>query len=91
MSDKKSEKKPNRYTSIIARVFADHYSKGAMEIEFTRDEVAAIAESLALELPKNLGDIFYSFRYRKELPESIAKTADKGFEWIIEGTGQVRE
>jgi len=88
MPNKKAEKPQNRYTAIIARVFADHYSKGATEFEFTRDELAAIAESLALKLPKNPGDIFYSFRYRNELPESITKTAGKGFEWIIEGAGR---
>lgn len=88
MPDKKAEKSPNRYTAIIARVFEDHYSKGATEFEFSREDLAAIAESLALKLPKNPGDIFYSFRYRNELPESITKTAGKGFEWIIEGAGR---
>lgn len=88
MPDNKTGRKPNRYQAIIARVFADHYSKGAAEFEFTRDELAAIAESLKIKLPKNFGDVVYSFRYRNELPEAIGKTAAKGFEWVIEGAGR---
>ncbi|MAO91639.1 MAG: endonuclease [Rhodospirillaceae bacterium] len=30
----------------------------------------------------------YSFRYRRELPFEILKTAEFGFEWIIEGAGR---
>ncbi|HUW25499.1 MAG TPA: hypothetical protein VMW07_03115 [Gallionella sp.] len=90
MPDKKTERQPNRYQAIIARVFTDHYSKGATEFEFTRDEFVAIAESLNIKLPKNFGDVIYSFRYRNELPEAIGKTASKGFEWIIEGAGRAR-
>jgi len=42
-----------------------------------------------LKIPriKNLGDIPYSYRFRKELPESITDTAPKDAEWIIIGTG----
>ena len=90
MPDKKTERQPNRYQAIIARVFADHYTKGAGEFEFTRDEFVAIAESLKIKLPKNVGDLIYSFRYRNELPLTISKTATKGCEWIIEGAGRAR-
>ena len=90
MSDSKAARQPNRYQAIIARVFADHYSKGATEFEFTRDEFVAIAGSLKIKLPKNFGDVIYSFRYRNELPDVIGKTAPKGFEWIIEGAGRAR-
>ena len=38
-------------------------------------------------LPKNLGDVIYSRRYRTELPPSIAATAGHRMEWIIEGAG----
>ncbi len=90
MSEMKSEKKPNRYQAIIAQVFADHYFKGVKEFEFKRDEVAFIASNLGMKLPKNIGDIFYSFRYRNEFPDSIRKTAAKNFEWVIEGAGAAR-
>jgi len=90
MSKDKIERQPNRYQAIIARVFADHYIKGASEFEFTREEFIAIAELLKIKLPKNSGDVIYSFRYRYDLPEAILKTASKGFEWIIEGAGRAR-
>jgi len=83
-------RKPNRYHAIIATVFAEHYCEDRAEFEFTRDEFVAIAETLGIDLPKNIGDVLYSFRYRNELPESIRKTANPGQEWIIEGAGRAR-
>jgi hypothetical protein len=90
MSDEKIGRQPNRYQAIIARVFADHHAKGLTEFEFTRDEFVAIAEGLGIALPKNVGDVIYSFRYRNELPEVIRKTTAAGLEWIIEGAGRAR-
>jgi len=85
-----AEKQPNRYQAIIERVFRDHYASNVTEFEFTRDEFVAIAVSLKIALPKNPGDVIYSFRYRYELPEAVRKTAAKGLEWIIEGAGRAR-
>ena len=58
--------------------------------EFTRDEFAGIAVELDVNLPKNVGDLIYSFRYRNELPQSILATANNGQEWIIEGAGRAK-
>ncbi|MBI3523158.1 MAG: endonuclease [Betaproteobacteria bacterium] len=90
MPDEKNGRLPNRYQAIIARVFTDHHVKDVVEFEFTRDEFVAIAESLGIMLPKNTGDVIYSFRYRNELPEVIRNTAANGLEWIIEGAGRAR-
>lgn len=90
MSEEKIARQPNRYQAIIARLFADNYSKGVAEFEFMRDDIALIASALQIKLPKNIGDIFYSFRYRNEFPEAIRETADEGHEWIIEGAGSGR-
>jgi len=90
VSEEQIPRKPNRYEAIIARVFADHFVQGEMEFEFARDEFIAIAESLGIKLPKNVGDLLYSFRYRNELPAAIRSTAETGFEWIIAGAGQSR-
>jgi hypothetical protein len=46
------------------------------------------ANALQIKLPKNLGDVIYSIRYRTELPKRILKTQPKGKEWIIEGRGR---
>ena len=61
----------NRYTKIIEKVFFKYYRVGASEVEFEREEIIRVAKELKILLPKNLGDIIYSFRYRADLPESI--------------------
>ena len=80
-------KKSNRYGAIIERVFGQHYTRGLKKFEFTRDEFAEAAKVLDIVLPKNLGDVIYSVRYRSELPEAIRAKAASGYEWIIEGAG----
>lgn len=90
MTDENRERLPNRYQTIVARIFANHRSDDATEFEFTRDEFVAVAEALKIVLPKNVGDVIYSFRYRNELPESIRQSTADGLEWIIEGAGRAR-
>jgi hypothetical protein len=80
----------NRYCAIIAKVFANHYGEKGESFEFTRDEIEGIAAELCIKLPKNIGDLIYSFRYRNELPASILETAKNGLEWIIEGAGRAK-
>ena len=84
------QRQPNRYQVIILRLFENHYIEGITEFEFTRSEFVSIAKTLAIELPKNVGDVIYNFRYRNELPQNILDTATEGLEWIIEGTGRAR-
>ena len=47
---------------------------------------------MGIDLPKNLGDVIYSFRYRTDLPSSILTQAPEGETWIIRpaGRGQYR-
>ena len=80
----------NRYAAIIEKVFANHYTKKGDAFEFTRDEFEGVASELKIQLPKNVGDLSYSFRYRNELPASILETAKNGLEWIIEGAGRAK-
>lgn len=79
--------KQANYDAIVAAIFAKHYRKGRKSFQFVRDEMSAAAKKLKITLPKNLGDLIYSFRFRKDLPSSISKTAPKGMEWIIELAG----
>lgn len=79
--------KKSRYDAIIERIFKRHYSPRKSSFDFTREEFENTAKELSIKLPKNIGDVLYSFRYRKNLPESIRKTAAADREWIIEGTG----
>jgi len=66
MTDKDSSL--NRYAQIIEDIFFSKFKEGDTRVEFTREEFATSAEKLGIELPKNLGDIIYSFKYRNPLP-----------------------
>lgn len=75
------------YADILVELFRRHWKRGRRKIEFERQEIAEVAQDLGLDLPKNIGDVVYSFRYRRPLPRDIAETADEGMEWIIKGKG----
>ncbi len=75
------------YDKIIQHVFLAHYESGAEELPFDRSELADVARELGLALPKNLGDIIYSYRYRRDLPEAVRECAPHGKRWIIRPAG----
>ena len=81
-------KEPNRYIKILEAIFVRHFKKGTTEIAFERTEFSQVANELGIILPKNLGDVLYSFRYRTLLPKSITSKAPKGYEWIIRPAGK---
>ncbi|MFL6213476.1 MAG: DNA methyltransferase [Blastocatellia bacterium] len=85
-----AKKAANRYAQIIERIFFSHYTEGATEACFERGEIESVAQELSINLPKNLGDIVYSFRYRVALPESIRAKATEGRQWIIRPAGRSR-
>ena len=78
------------YRQIIERIFSSHHRNGLVEFEFGRDEIAAAAKELKIATPKNLGDVIYSFRYRKLLPKPILDTQPHGKHWLILGAGDAR-
>lgn len=80
----------NRYQSLVEKIFFDHYQVGAKEVQFDRAELATAAKSLKIELPKNIGDVIYSVRYRTPLPPKVVATQPAGLEWSIEGVGTAR-
>ncbi|MEX0270329.1 hypothetical protein AB3R30_14390 [Leptolyngbyaceae cyanobacterium UHCC 1019] len=80
----------NRYGQMIERVFLSRYQIGALEVAFEREDLIAVAQELGIKLPKNLGDVIYSFRYRVDLPESINALAPSGRIWIIRPAGRSR-
>ncbi len=81
-------KTPNRYVALIEKIFLDRYQAGTTEIDFARTDIEGAAEELDITLPKNLGDILYSFRFRAVLPEKIVATQPEGMEWSIELAGR---
>jgi len=76
------------YASIIEKIFQSKFKPGMREVDFERQEIVKFANQLKIDLPKNLGDLVYSFRYRAAFPETILSTAGKGKTWIIRPTGR---
>jgi len=83
-------KSKTRYAAIIERIFKSRFKPGLTELEFKREEMVSIARQLRINLPKNLGDLIYSFRYRSALPKSIQAEAESGKTWIIRPAGQAK-
>ena len=80
----------NRYQALIENIFFDHYREGETTFEFDRTEIKSAAKSLGIDLPDNLGDVIYSFRFRTALPERVAATQPDEMEWVIELAGRAR-
>lgn len=80
--------KVNRYQALISKIFFDGYAPEKTAFEFDREDLPKAADELAIKLPKNLGDVIYSVRFRTPLPEDILATQPAGMEWIIEGAGR---
>jgi len=77
----------NRYEAIIEEIFHAKYQPGQRALVFMREDIRTAASHLNMELPKNLGDVVYSFRYRKVLPATILAKAPAGEAWIISPAG----
>jgi hypothetical protein len=78
----------NRYKSLIEKIFFDRYRKGVTEVKFAREDLPEAAKGIGIEIPKNLGDVIYSLRYRTSMPDSVLSTQPRGKEWILEGAGR---
>lgn len=83
-------KAENRYVAIIEKIFFAHWKKGMNEFEFDRSEIKEWADTLKITVPDNIGDIIYSFRMRRPLPDSIRATEAKGMQWHIRLAGRSR-
>ncbi|MBI2496075.1 MAG: endonuclease [Candidatus Omnitrophica bacterium] len=76
------------YASIIEKLFRSKFKLGMREVDFEREEIVKFGKALKVDLPKNLGDLVYSFRYRAALPARIQATAGEGEAWIIRPGGR---
>jgi hypothetical protein len=83
-------KQKNRYSAIIEKIFTSKFKPGMRLVNFAREEFETVARQLRIKLPKNLGDLVYSFRYRTDLPGKIQAEAGKGEMWIIRPIGKAR-
>lgn len=76
------------YSAIIEKIFLDRYRPGDDEVGFVREDLIAAARDLGVAVPRNLGDVLYTFRYRRPLPKAVLDTASRDKEWTIRGAGQ---
>ena len=83
-------KTSSAYSAIVAHLFFARYRPGVKEIPFSREDIASAASAVNVSLPKNLGDVMYSYRYRKALPPRVLATQPTGYEWIIKGAGDAK-
>lgn len=84
----KAPENQNRYKALIERIFLDRFQSDATELPFARGDLETTAATLGIDLPKNLGDVVYSLRYRTPMPDAVLATQPEGMEWIIEGMGR---
>ncbi|MGO2932408.1 endonuclease [Microbacterium sp.] len=80
-------KQAPRYERILRWVFEQRYLPGDRRVDWVRDDLDSGAEALLLQRVKNLGDIPYTYRFRKDMPAAINAKAPPGMEWIIRGAG----
>lgn len=78
------------YAAIIERIFLDRYKKGQTVVDFSRQDLIDTANKLGVDLPKNIGDVVYSFRYRRDLPTAIVKTCAANESWFIFPAGHAK-
>jgi hypothetical protein len=90
VDEPKAEKAIARYVQIIEAVFHRFWKKGKTEFAFERGELQRVCEDLKIAPPKNLGDVIYTFRYRKALPKSILVTQPSDRGWLILGDSDAR-
>jgi hypothetical protein len=82
------KRKKNRYAAIIEKIFTSKFKPGMRTVDFAREELETVARQLRIKLPKNLGDLVYSFRYRASLPGTILAKAGQNEMWIIRPAGR---
>lgn len=82
--------KNNRYSLLIEDIFMRKYTAKSDRIEFERVELEETAKRLNIALPKNLGDVIYSFKFRTSLPKNILDRAPKNREWVIKNIGRAK-
>jgi len=77
----------NIYVRIIEDIFFSKFKPKKREVKFKREDIIRSCKRLNIKIPKNLGDLIYTFRFRSLLPDRIRETAAKDHEWIIRLSG----
>jgi hypothetical protein len=72
----------NKYDRLLATVFKKKWKSSLHEIPFTKDEIIDASAELGLRI-KNLADVIYTYRSRRQMPAEILKTGN----WVIAARG----
>jgi hypothetical protein len=75
------------YDNLIIKIYFDKFQHGSTGFRFSREDIISAARFLKVRVPKNIGDVIYSYRYRKSLPRVITETLPPTKHWIILGDG----
>lgn len=78
------------YAAVMERLFFSRHVPGERSLDFDRSEIVTMADELGLDVAKNLGDVVYAYKYRRDLPDAIRATAPEGEEWRLESVGRAR-
>ena len=81
------ETKKTLYDKVFEQVFLSKYRQNPKinEIEFSKDDIERTAGELGIKI-KNVPDVIYTYRARRELPESVLATGN----WIVKPAGKGR-
>jgi len=80
----------NVYNAIIEDIFFKYFKGSENYIEWERQEIIDSAVKLNLPIPKNLGDLIYTFRFRQPFPPKILETQPSKREWVLELNGRAK-
>jgi hypothetical protein len=93
MSKKKARKPKEEglQARVIKDIFLQRFQQGTTRLPFTRSDLLESSKQFAKPgesekaRDKNLGDILYTFRFRRDLPSEILATEPRGKIWVILG------
>ncbi len=85
-----ASQKEARYDAVVSELFRRHYKTNSKSFDFERSELSEIIQALKLDSIKNIGDILYTYRFRREFPTGIKESATAGLEWAIKLAGRGR-
>jgi hypothetical protein len=81
--DLPQEEELTQYDQVILEVFERHFEQGADRLTFQKDELDDICGQRGLRI-RNIADIAYTYRARRELPAPILARGH----WAIESLGK---
>jgi len=72
-----------QYDEVVLRLFQRYHQPGLKRLVFEKDEIEEVCQELNIKV-RNIPDIPYTYRVRRELPKEITET---GY-WAIESAGK---